>query len=464
MTTYFVSNAGSNTAPYDTEAKAANSLGTIATLPWLATDVVKVSSTHTETAGAAITYTFPATPGLQILSVLFNGSGTGGLASGASINVGAANGAFTLGAGFPYGYGITFTGGTNDNALCDVIIGFAASPNGHKWENCVFSLPSINAGALFSIGAVANTGNDDAEFNLVNCTLTGGNKTLTFRGGIVDISNLTLAGTAPTTLFSFANGSPCILRISASDLSGVAWTNFMSVTAAIYGSVRLAQCKLPSGFVVTTGTFPGPGQFDIVMIDCASGDTHYTYQKHCWQGTIVASNSIYADASDGTNSISWLMTGNANTSFAYPLVSPPIDFFNDTLSAMTTTVEVTNDGTTFTDAQLWQETQAKVTSGSTKSTVNIADRAADILAAGAAQANSTKSWTGTSGFSAEVKQQLVSGSFTPAEVGPVRVVVKLAANNDVYVSPKVLSNSRRQWMSLEGVYINTGPTQYAFAA
>jgi hypothetical protein len=85
---------------------------------------------------------------------------------------------------------------------------------------------------------------------------------------------------------------------------------------------------------------------------------------------------------------------------------------------------------------------------------NIADRAADILTAGANQTTSTASWTGTGGFGAAVKQKLVSGSFTPAEVGLISTVVKLAkASATVYVDMKVLTDSGKQYQT-PGVFLN----------
>jgi len=453
--TYFVSNGGSNTAPYDTEAKAATSLGTINALPWTAADLVRVANTHAESTGAAIVYLFPTTPGLQVLSVAFNGLGTGGLVAGASVAVGAANAAVTLGGGFVYGYGITFAAGTNVSANCDMILGSGIVPTGHKWESTTFSVPSTAATALMTIGQVGSASNDDIQYDLVNCTFSyGGAKTVRLQGGVINITNLTLAGTAPTTVFEVTAGAPLLFTLDASDLSNQAWTNLVSVSDRTYGRLVVQQCKLRSGFVVTTGAFPGPGAVEVELIDCASGDAHYTYQKHCWEGTVVAVDTIYANASDGTNTISWLMTGNANTSFAWPLVSPPIAFFNAALSSITTLVPVTNDGTTFTNAQLWNETLAKITSGSTKGTWNLGDRVADILTTPANQASSTQTWTGTGGFGAEVKQQLESGAFTPAEVGWVMTVIKLAANDNVYVSPNITGTNGKCWMAPNGAFVN----------
>lgn len=439
MTTYFVDSAGSNTSPYDTEAKAATTLDAIEAIPWVAGDIVKVSSAHAETAGAAISYTFPTTPGLQILSVTFNGSGTGGLAAGGSIAVGAANAGINIISGFAYIYGLTLAAGTNNNAACDLSILSGVALGGIKFDSCTLSVPSINTGAILLLGSPGAGGTTiSREVKLKNCTINKGNNaaiSLGFAG--LFIEGLTLSGTAPTTIFAPRAGADAPRTIlTASDLSGVAWTNLVDVGGPQRGALLATQCKLRSGFTVATGTFDGPSSYEVILTDCDSGDVHYSYIEECWEGTITTSNAIYADAGNGTDSFSLLMTGNANTSFIHPLVSPEIAQFNDTLSAMTTTVEVTNDGTTFTDAQLWQETLAKITAGSPLGTWNSGDRVADILTSGSNQATSTASWTGTGGFSAEVKQKLVSSSFTPAEVGPLVTVVKLAANDSVYVSPK----------------------------
>ncbi len=471
MTTYFVSNAGSNTAPYDTEAKAATTLKVIHDLPWAATDTVKVSSTHTETAGAAITYTFPSTAGLKIVSVTFNGSGTGALAVGAAVSVGAASAAMTLGTGFVYGYGIQFSGGTSNSTNSDLNMGATALPTNHVWESCTFSRPTASTGADSFFGSSSASTNDDCSITLINPTFSaGGNNGFTLGYGRIRIENLTIAGTAPTTLFQVNPAIVVDAEISASDLSAVAWTNILDASSNAGGHVRLKQCKLRASFALTTGSFDGPGSYSLELIDCNSGDVQYYYAKACWEGTITVDATKFADATDGTTPISWAMVSSANASFVYPLIAPPISWFNSTLSAMTTTVPVAHNGVgggtggKLLNSDMWQETLAKVTSGSPLGTWEKSDRVANIVTTGADQdTDGTTSWTGSS---IATHDKLVSGSFTPAEVGPITTVVKLAKPSvTVYVSPKVLTGAA-QWMSGEGAYIN-GPAasggSFAFA-
>lgn len=457
MTTRFVDNSATFVTGL-TEADAYNTLGAAVTAA-SASDVIRVRSTHVETANAVINYTFPATIGLQILSVTFNGLGTGGLAAGGTINVGAANAALTMD-GHAYIYGITFNGGTNNNAACDILVmtATATASQSLKFDTCTLAVPSASTTAQLTIGVQASSAAADLTAEFINCTFSAGAvKSILFANGTIYIENLTLAGTAPTTVFAMAGTGRCSnITIVNSDLSGVAWTNLVSAAAYI-GYFIFKQCKFRSGFTFTTGAFSGPG-LDIIAIDCDSGDNHYKYLKSNWSGTIVASNSIYEAASNGTDSFSLLMTASANASFSWPLAGPEFTWFNSALSAMTSSVEVNNDGTTFKDNELWQNTTYKGTSGFTTATVNRGDRAADILASGANQDTSTASWTGTGGFGAEVKQKLVSTSFTPAEVGPITVTPKLAkASASVYISPKVLSNASKVWLSMGGQFINEQP-------
>jgi hypothetical protein len=121
---------------------------------------------------------------------------------------------------------------------------------------------------------------------------------------------------------------------------------------------------------------------------------------------------------------------------------------------MSTTVQVVNDGTTFKDNELWQETLAKITTGFTLATWDKSDRVSNILTAGANQETSTESWTGTGGFGSAIKQKLVSSSFTPAEIGNIIVAIKLGkAISTVYVSPKLVTSSK-QFVSYCGTIQN----------
>lgn len=453
MAVYFCSSAGSNTAPFDTEAKAATTLGVLNSLAWTAADTVKISSTHAEST-ATPSYLFPSTPGLKIVSVLFDGSGTGAITPGASITNSANTTALTLSSGHVYIEGVSFIGNNGASNSNTVQIGAANASTQFVFKDCTFSVPGAGTGRnLIGVAAL----NVDTKMDFIGCTFSAGaNKGVTLRNGIITMDNITFAGTAPTTLFTITTLDMANFELKNSDLSALAWTNLTDVSsAAVGGFFRAVNCKLRASFATVTGSFTAPG-FYVEVIDSNSGDVNYYYKKDSYEGTITASNSIYLDASDGSNSLSWQMVSSANASYIYPLRSPIISWMNRSLSAMTTSVEVTNDGTTFKDNELWQETTAKVTSGFPLGTVNRADKS-NILAAGANQTSSSVSWTGTGGFGAEVKQKLESGSFTPAETGFIQTQVFLGkASATVYVSPKVLTTSGSQWATPMGGFMNEG--------
>ncbi len=460
MATYFVSNAGSNTAPYDTEAKAATSLSTIAALPWAATDTVYVSSTHAESTAGAISYTFPTTTGLKILCVLFNGTGAyTAPTTGAVITNSTDNTAITFVSGYAYVYGIQWTAPSTASAGNTMTIQSTGNTTGGMiFTSCIFRFPGSSTSSRLIIGNTSSL--RDIYLHLINCThsaLAGGNRNILCRNVEVYIENFSYICDSgqPTTMFNVGSTNSGSFTIVSSDFSNLASTNLLQVSADITPSTfRMIGCKIPAFTNITVDSHVGPNTLQIELIDCASGDTQYQYLLDNYMGRIEVVNSIYTDSSNGTDSLSLKMVSSANASFQTPLIAPPISYFNPTLSAMTTTVEVVSDNVTFTDAELWQETLAKVTSGFALATLNVADRVANVLATPAAQTSSSVVWTGTGAFSPEVKQKLVSGSFTPAEVGMIQTTVKLAkASATVYVSQKITTGAR-QYLTYNGGIIN----------
>lgn len=427
----------------------------------VAGDVLKVRNTHNETSGVgaagARTIVFPATPGLQILSVAFDGSGTGALTAGATIDVGAANSALTLTSGFVYVNGVTFGSGTNNNNACDINFGNSnAAAIVMFFDNCTIDMNSVATGAQFAIGS--NTGGAATLINItcINCTYIGGSSASIFvKAGTIYLRNFTLTGTAPTTVFDLAGADKGLdLTVDASDLSGVAYTNLVSAAGVRPGLALFRNNKFRASTSLTTGAFAGPGSYSVVAVDCNSGDVQYQYLKESYEGTIVTSDSIYQSASNGTKSFSLLGAGNANTTFVHTLNFPEFAGFFSAGTAIEPVIECTNDGTVFSNAQLWVERLAKTTSGVPLGTWNISDRVANILTTGTDQANSTATWTGTGGFTYEVGQKLEPGSFTPAEEGEVTCLVRLAANDNVYVSPKLVASSGRQYLAGSGRFVS----------
>jgi hypothetical protein len=437
VTAYFVdSNAGAGLNDGTSKTDAFLTLAQAAAV-WTAADIVHVSSAHAETPGT-VTYTLPTSPGLEIWSEDW-ASGDVPL-KGAAISVGAvAGGDIIISSGFGYFYGFVLTAGTT-GASAGVSIANGNAVSGIVLEESTLAIPSNTSS---HVGLGPNDENHAKLIKLINPVFIFGSteSSILLNNAVIDIKGATLAGAAvPTNLFSSTAARCPRACVGQSDLSGLAWTNLVSIPATDVGYCLFQECKFPSGFAISTGTFVGPGGLRIIVEHCDSGDVHYGYIEECWEGTITNQVSVFADASDGTHDFAYLMAGNANTSFSNPLMSPQLVTMNNTVaSARQVRVEVVNDGTTFQDDELWVETAAKITSGVPLGTWNRDDRVANFLTATPAnQDTSTVDWTGTSGFDIVVKQKLVTGSFTPAEVGPVTSRVFLGVDGSVYISPNAV--------------------------
>ena len=457
MATYFVSNAGSNTAPYDTEAKAATSLSTIAAIPWTNADTVKISSTHTESTGGAITYTMPTAPGLKILSVAFDGSGTGGLAVGASVTNSTNATAINFASGYAYIYGVIFNAATGTSASNIIHLNSTANvATGLEFISCTFRFAGSSTSSRLVMGNAGTI--KDPYIKLINCTHSSsaaGARSISIRNGIILLDNFSYVADSGTftRMFALSAIHQIELVISNTGFTQAATSMFQIAGCDSFCVIRCINCTIPSGAAVIEDAWDGPGAGYLELIDCAEGDAHYKYYKNSWHGTIEMSNSVYANGTDGVEGISLKMDSSASASYLCPLEAPLISYFNKALVPTTITVECVNDGTTFKDNELWQETSAKITSGYTKGTWDVSSKAG-VLDSASDQPESSATWTGVGGFGAAVKQKLVSGEFTPAEVGSIIVAVKLAKpSSTVYISPRIAAGAK-QVMSVGGTVVN----------
>lgn len=214
--------------------------------------------------------------------------------------------------------------------------------------------------------------------------------------------------------------------------------SLVEASAGNFGRYLFENCKLGSSVSLTTGSNAGQGGVQAHLINCDSGDTNYRYAKHCYQGDITSETTIVksSGASDGTTSLARKMVSSANSKFFSPLESDPIVTWNETTgSSITATVEIVNDGSTLTDAEIWLEVEYLGTSGFPLS-LFAHDRSSDILATAANQTSSSVTWT-TTGLGSPVKQKLTV-TFTPQEKGVVKARVMLAkASQTVYFDPVV---------------------------
>ena len=89
-----------------------------------------------------------------------------------------------------------------------------------------------------------------------------------------------IAGTVPTTLFSYSSATGSVLEISGVDLSAAGSGKNLINGAATAGSSRayLRNCKLGASVSVITGTVTSPGGIEVFMDNCDSGSTNYRHR------------------------------------------------------------------------------------------------------------------------------------------------------------------------------------------
>lgn len=404
-------------------------------------DTIYVSDNHAETAAAAKTWTLPTTPGERILCADDAAEPPTALATTCTVTT-TGNNAVTIPGGFAYIYGITFNSGTGASGASDLIIAGSTVAVGMVFDTCVFNNVSTSTSAPMFIGQNGAGTNDDVLVEFRNCDISFGNvsQEITMRNGRFHFIDLALTGaTAPGTLFQNTSSSDSQVFVESSDLSGLAFTNLVNVSGAATSNYLIRNSKLPTSIVVATGTFAGPGDAVVRLHNCDSADTNYRFAEHKFEGSVVNETTIVrtGGASDGTTPISWKMDANGTTQasgFWHPLESPEIVQWNETTgSAKTITVEfITDSVANINDDQVWLETDCLATSGFPQGTRGT-DRKADILAAAAAQTDSTATWT-TTGLTNPNTQKL-DVTCTPAEKGYIHARVYVSGPLVVYADP-----------------------------
>ena len=452
MATYFVSASGSNTAPYDTWAKAATSLQTALTAATANGDIVALQYNNVPAADKEITSAAAGTWTFAGNASLISASNDGGSAytptpMGTAYWLGNSTASWQVAfaGGFAcYIYGVTLrtAGGSG------IKITLAGSDNAyHTMEQCYLwqGVTSTSTGAVINMGSNASWNN---LLILRDCKLrfSHANNSFTIDNGHVVFEKTDLApeSVAPSTLITHGTTrAPSGGVFHGCDFSAVTGTLIGASSAAV-SEYFFRQCKLGSGVVpLGTQTVTNPSSIKGVhILDCASADQHYHYEFHNTLGSLVTETGIYANDGakyDGTNGCSWKIVTSPNANRNAPFVTPWLTKYNAALSAMTPYLEVLRDGsaTAYTDGQLWVELSAKTTAGSTEAGIYQDRRplggTADPQDAGMGLAG----WTGEGGTAWSGKLQALS-AFTPQEIGDIAARIAFAEpSSTVYVDPTI---------------------------
>lgn len=425
---------------------------------------VYVSDNHAESAAAAKTLTSPGTAASPVRVICVDDSGNPepptARATTASVTTTGNNG-ITF-AGFAYYYGITFSAGTGNSAAATIAFQ-SNSPWAHFFDTCSLQCPATNAASKFLFGNTSTTVDDNlcvlhnttfkfgatGQFILVRCPVRW-----QFSSG------LAAGGSTPAVLFQTpaASAPYALMDLIGVDLSEL--TGTLVTVGQCFDIYRFRDCKLGSGVTFSTGTYGGPGATEIEVINCDSGDTSYRYHFENYMGTITSETTIVrmGGASDGTTAFSRKMVSTANTKFYTPLRARALEFWNTKLSSQTVSIPILTDNVTLKDDECWAEVEYLGTSGFPLGSL-ASDQVADpIFGTAANQAtDSSSSWASAPGTPV---QQTLDVTFTPAEVGLIRVWVCLAKpTTTLYFDPKV--SNGKQYMSGAGI-VNEPPVSPIF--
>ncbi len=431
MADIHVDSAGSNTAGYDTWAKAATSIAT-AMGAEAAGDRVLVGSAYSEsvaTINVAIAGT-AANP-VQILS------GTKGVTSGITALAAGAlfstTGTTHTWAGSFYAYGITFRGTSSSSH--DMVFG-NSNPSIVTAESCAFEHSGGGGSSTIQFGNASDGGGGYAT--LRNCTFKFGaaGQRLKALGWLHIVGgSWASGGTAPTGVFSMSSTRGSRVLCEGFDFTNIATT--ANLCDGQGGSVALFRdIILPAswtGAPVASGSVQ-EGQRVEMWNYRVGGSTWFRFWVRDSRCDLTPETTIVRTGggsdSDGNYSVKMVTTANC----AWPSsVARSMQFVvpnTTTGSNITLTAQIIRDSATnLTDREVWLEVEEPDGTITT-------DACADVLTSAADQSTSASSWT-TTGMTNTNEQQLAV-TINASRAGPLLVTVCCAKpSTTFYICPKV---------------------------
>jgi hypothetical protein len=436
VATYHCWSGGSNTAPYDTWAKAATTFTTAVGAASANGDVIKVHKAHTEELAADTVYTFLANVAVicvdkdaaDAIANMSTAAWIGNSTTNRSVSIAGVRKLFFS--------GITFrtAGATLDT------INIGADGSDYAFESCTLWNGNTNSSGFIRFGGA----NDAQQFiHLKSCTFRFGaaGQSLHVSAHVVcEGCTINSSGSAPTNLVLFQSTDPggCTIEFLDCDLSHAGSGNLVGDATTAAGIATFRTSKLGTGYVpLAAQTVANRSGAEVWVFDCASDDTQLDFAYANAMGTLTLDRSIYFTS--GAAALSWKIVTTANAGFYQPFIGPWISMYHTGTSAITPYFEILRDGssTAYQDNQVWGEFSCKGAPGSTRGSA--AHDRMTLLGSPANQAAGagTGSWTGENATAWSGKIDSV-GSMTPPEVGYVRgrPIVGVASST-VYVDPQI---------------------------
>jgi hypothetical protein len=430
MAAFFYDSTGSNTAPYDTWAKAATSIATVAAA-MAAGDTLWVGDDSNESVAVATTATFPGTAAnpnfIYCVDHTKASPGTGDLktgAAGAGSVTTTGNNVLSLRGSF-YCYGVFFSSGSGANAVSLAIAGTGGT---QKYEQCTLKTGGTSGGTLqFGVSGGLSF------LWFVNCTfiISSAASSFNFRSQIT-IQNGSLSGTAPTTAISQTGVQ---IFIEGFDYSNLGNNTLVANTTSNNNTIILKDCKAPASYT-RAATLTVPGCVDLSIIRSDSSATTYVQEKYNYWGSQIANTSITRSggASDGTTAISW-QVAPLNTSWVEPFVCFPVAIWNPTVGTVNVSVHATSNlaaGAFPNTDDIWIEVEGPGVVGSPQG-IYANNTKANNLATGTAYTNDSATWAGSPAGGTFAR----TAAIVTKQTGPLTIYVKCAKTSTTfYVDPK----------------------------
>lgn len=399
-----------------------------------------VSSSHNYSVAGAITFSTLATDATQdvwILSVNPAGSTppvAADLLAGATETT-TGNNSISIDRS-AYIFGFRWVAGSGATGTANINLG-ATTASSLVLDSCNLTIATTGISSRIVCAQVSgNLPNDQTwlnvavKFGATAQAISGGPVRLQWVGGSVDG-----AGSIPTNLFKFITSAGSDIYLQGVDLSALG-SNTIVGSSGNSDRFQFVGCRLGASFSFFAGgvNYGGP---EVVAINCHSGNKNFINQKHTYLGNLTTEETIIrtGGASDGTTGYSWKIVTTAKAVYAHAFDAIRRAKWNDvTGSAVTLSVEIENDGTTLTNADIWVDIDY-LSSASDPTVTRVSSKAATILTTGTNLTTSSETWT-TTGHGSPVKQT-ISVSFTPQMKGYVYYTVKIAkASATIYVDPK----------------------------
>lgn len=394
-----------------------------------------ISEDHSEQLGVVNTLLCPGTITAPCRIICVNHAGSvppvsADLATTAVIGTtGAFNLTFTSSttANYFYAYGIIWKTGSGSSIGNQVW-----AVNKVTFENCSFQLNSTAATSAHMIG----TGTGAADITFMNCTWVFGasGQALNGRGGKVKFigGSVAATGTLPTNVIAQTSGTFTTTNFlfDSVDLSTLTGKAIIAGTATA-SIIQLVNCKLAASYIL--GTVPTGNQItSLIISDNGSANTNQQILMYGGTLTTELTNVRSGGASDGTTPISWKIASNGNNKRQIPIETFQIVVPNALTGSRTASIEIANNTSALTTADIWVELEYLGTSGFPIGTF-LSSGIVDPLAAGVTITSSSATWGGTLS-----NKQTISFAVTPSLAGLIRATVKIAkASFTLYIDPVI---------------------------